>query len=88
MSNWIGPNVYRIEAYSKRKVAITQIGDNILAKTGGSAEDFDQQDAWSIVSTGSGESGKDVFHLINVVTGKLLTSPSESQNHKTGVLGV
>lgn len=32
MSNWIGPNVYRIEAYSKRKVAITQIGDNILAK--------------------------------------------------------
>lgn len=32
MSDWIGPNIYRIEAYTNRKAAITNIGNDVVIK--------------------------------------------------------
>ncbi|KAM0690443.1 hypothetical protein Q7P36_009210 [Cladosporium allicinum] len=73
MSDWIGPNIYRIESYKDRKASIAvRDGTNVVIKTN-TADQHDEENQWVFVHAGSGVSGKEEFLIINRKTGTHLT---------------
>ncbi|EUC39503.1 hypothetical protein COCMIDRAFT_10404 [Bipolaris oryzae ATCC 44560] len=81
MSDWIGPNVYRIESHKDRKTAVTVKDGN---KDDGAAvvlkaSDANKNDHWQFVHVGTGVSGKEEFLIINCNTGYHLTYAEEAK---------
>ncbi|RAR07298.1 agglutinin ssa-like protein [Stemphylium lycopersici] len=71
MSDWIGPNVYRIAGYADRKSAVTvkDGNKNENAEVVVRANETNQGDHWQFVHVGTGVSKKEEFVIINRYTG-------------------
>ncbi|KNG47552.1 agglutinin ssa-like protein [Stemphylium lycopersici] len=75
MSDWIGPNVYRIAGYADRKSAVT-VKDGSKSESAEvvtKANETNQGDHWQFVHVGTGVSKKEEFVIINRYTGLYLT---------------
>jgi len=75
MSDWIGPNLYRITSYKDRKAAVTETANN-KAENGGvvvRASETNRADQWQFVHVGTGVSNKEEFLIINRFSGLYLT---------------
>ena len=44
MSDWIGPNVYRIQSYKDRKAEVTLSGSNVITKSVSHASDIEMKE--------------------------------------------
>ncbi|KAM0690442.1 hypothetical protein Q7P36_009209 [Cladosporium allicinum] len=66
MSDWIGPNCYRIENFQNRgaAVAVKDGSPNVVQKSN-MADEHDMENQWIIALAGSGTSKRDEFLIIN-----------------------
>ncbi|KAM0695932.1 hypothetical protein Q7P36_004415 [Cladosporium allicinum] len=85
MSDWIGPNVYRIESYLDTT--------KCLSLSSGKREDGtainiwwnNPHNLWQFAYAGKGKSGKDEYLMLNTDSGTYLTAKElEKHNHTTG----
>ncbi|KAF1937192.1 hypothetical protein EJ02DRAFT_63455 [Clathrospora elynae] len=84
MSDWIGPNVYRIENYKDRNAAVSLASGNRADDTPVVIwnNDTNKNDRWMFVHLGVGDSGKEEYHIINRKSGTYMSCGSGTKQEK------